>query len=58
MLLRQEETGSDSNESKETKDWLGFTHHTQQAAYTQEQLEIDYFSPPTSKKNVSTTYHL
>lgn len=35
MLLRQKETGSDFNGSKETKDWLGFTHRTQQAAYTQ-----------------------
>lgn len=58
MLLRQKEMGPGFNGSKETKDWLGFTHQTLQAVCAQPQLQTDYFFPPASKRSVLTTLSL
>lgn len=58
MLLRQKETGPGFNGSKETKDWLGFTHQAQRAVCAQQQLQTHYCFPPASKNNGLTTYHL
>lgn len=50
VLFQQKETGLGCSGSKETKAWLGFTHHPQQAVCIQKQLETDYCFPPPSVK--------